>query len=365
MEGYIDNYNFKELEAMKYYSPKAGDPKAPDEARSRIFSGEWIGARKMDGYFSKFVKDEDGNMFLLSRSRGVDGTFGEKYDKVPHLHSFFESLPNGSCILGELYFPTHEGSNEVTKVLGSLTPKAIARQKDDPIHLYIFDILAFGGTSLMSCPIIERVTSLYRMSEDYNDTYIEYAYYEEGEELWNTLQDILASGGEGIVITNKNALYTPGARSKKATLKIKKELSDTIDCFFTGRAAAPTREYNGNSIETWQYWINNLTDERLPEGNHYYEAFHEGNPYMAVTKPYYYHWAGSLEIGVLDGDNVHSLGYISGLPDEIKANYKDHIHDVVEVGAMQWTDDRLLRHGRIVSYRDDKNWTECLISQIK
>ena len=68
MFGYIDNYNFKELEPMRYYShPKSykGDPK--EEAKKRIFSEEWLGARKMDGAFAKFIKDEDGNMMLLSK----------------------------------------------------------------------------------------------------------------------------------------------------------------------------------------------------------------------------------------------------------------------------------------------------------
>lgn len=364
MTGYIDNFNFKEMEAMKYYAPKAGDPKAPQDAKNKIFSGEWLGARKMDGYFAKFVKDEDGNMFLLSRSRGVDGSFGEKIDKVPQLMTFFESLPNGCCFLGELYIPGHEGSNEVTKLLGSLTPKAIARQskEEDKIHFYIFDVLAYNGISFMKKPAHERFEFI--TSSD-NVLYVEFAHYETGKTLWNTLQDILASGGEGIVITYQNALYSPASRSKKATLKIKRELSETIDCYFTGRVGAPRREYSGGYIETWEYWVDATTDERLPIGSHYYEAFMEGKPYMAVTKPYYLHWAGSLEIAVRDGDIDFSLGYIGGLPDEIRANYKEHIHDVVEVGAMQWTEDHMLRHGRIVNYRTDKPWYECTIDQIK
>ena len=150
MFGYIDNYNFKELEPMRYYShPKSykGDPK--EEAKKRIFSEEWLGARKMDGAFAKFIKDEDGNMMLLSRSRNVNGEFPNKIDHVPHLFDFFNSLPNGTCLLGEIYFPSHEGSNEVTKIMGCITDKAIERQKNDPLHYYIFDVLAFDNISFM------------------------------------------------------------------------------------------------------------------------------------------------------------------------------------------------------------------------
>ena len=68
MFGYIDNYNFKEMEAMRYYSyPKSykGDPK--EEAKKRIFSEEWLGARKMDGAFAiewKAPQSEDWGAIL-------------------------------------------------------------------------------------------------------------------------------------------------------------------------------------------------------------------------------------------------------------------------------------------------------------
>ena len=82
MKGYINNYNFKEMEAMRYYSPPASwdAEKKRTLARDRIFSGDWIAARKMDGYFAQFLKDEDGNMFLLSRSRNVSGEFPNKIE---------------------------------------------------------------------------------------------------------------------------------------------------------------------------------------------------------------------------------------------------------------------------------------------
>ena len=88
---------------------------------------------------------------------------------------------------------------------------------------------------------------------------------------------------------------------------------------------------------------------------------------MAVTKPYYLHYAGSLEIGLVDhNDKVISLGYISGLTDEIKANYKNYAHEVIEVGAMMLTPDGdRLRHGKMLGWRRDKDWHECSIDQLK
>lgn len=92
MIGVIDNYDFKEMEPMRYWSPPASwdYEKKKTTTQQRIFSGDWWAAEKKDGYFAKFVKDEDGNMMLLSRSRNVKGEFPNKIEWVPHLHKFLK-----------------------------------------------------------------------------------------------------------------------------------------------------------------------------------------------------------------------------------------------------------------------------------
>lgn len=364
MFGYIDNYNFKEMEAMRYYShPKSykGDPK--EEAKKRIFSEEWLGARKMDGAFAKFIKDEDGNMMLLSRSRNVNGEFPNKIDHVPHLFDFFNSLPNGTCLLGEIYFPSHEGSNEVTKIMGCITDKAIERQKNDPLHYYIFDVLAFDNVSFMPFRAEDRFNYINEIKNKYNYKNVEFANYYKGLELWNMIQETLASGGEGGVIIHKDSKYQPGKRSTKVSLKIKKELQDTIDCFFTGRISSPARDYTGKDIENWKYWENIRTGKLInaPMFNEYYK----GESYEPVTKSYYMGMAGSLEIGVYQNNKIKPIGYLSGLSEEIKMNYDKYKMKVIEVTAMQLTDDKMLRHPKFVRFRDDKQPQDCLWEQIE
>ena len=364
MFGYIDNYNFKEMEAMRYYShPKSykGDPK--EEAKKRIFSEEWLGARKMDGAFAKFIKDEDGNMMLLSRSRNVNGEFPNKIDHVPHLFNFFNSLPNGTCLLGEIYFPSHEGSNEVTKIMGCITDKAIERQKNDPLHYYIFDVLAFDNVSFMPFRAEDRFNYINEIKNKYNYKNIEFANYYKGPELWSMIQETLASGGEGGVIIHKDSKYQPGKRSTKVSLKIKKELQDTIDCFFTGRVSSPARDYTGKDIENWKYWENIRTGELInaPMFNEYYK----GESYEPITKSYYMGMAGSLEIGVYYNNKIRPIGYLSGLTEEIKLNYEKYKMKVIEVTAMQLTDDKMLRHPKFIRFRDDKQPQECLWEQIE
>lgn len=357
-------YNFHELEPQRYWTFGANakiDPKI--EAKNMIFSGNYVGARKIDGAFYKFWKDENGNMELLGRSKGVGGDYLNKFDWVPQLHPFFKSLPNGTCLIGEIYFPGNEGSNKVTSIMGCLKEKAIARQESGPkLHYYIFDILAYDGKSYLDMVIEDRINKLQKLSTIYPYNFHEWAMYFKGEELWNQLQLILAEGGEGVVITKIGTCYQPGKRPARQTLKIKKELSETLDCFFTGRAQAPTRIYSGISLPSWQYWENPVTNEKL-EGN-YYREYMNGAPVQPVTKSYFMGIAGSLEIGVLKDGKVYPLGWLSGLSEEIKGNYRDYTGKCLEVGAMQFTDDKALRHAKMVRLRPDLNMEDCTYEKI-
>lgn len=361
MRGFIDNFDFKEMEAMKYYAPPNNwtAEKKKDTATSRIFSGEWMAAEKYDGYFIKIVKDEDGEIMALTRSRGVDGEYPNKISHIPHLMPFFDELPNGTCFLGELYLPSKPGSKNITTILGCLPDKAIARQeKGEKLHLYIFDVLAFQGKSYMKIEAEDRFDELNAFSRAYPNEYVDWALYYEGKELWTKLQEVLAEGGEGMVIINKNSLYQPGKRSTKVSLKIKKELQETIDCFFTGKAAPPTKVYTGKEIETWEFWQDMRTEEKLV--GKYFDKYENGEAYIPLTKTYFNGWAGSLEIGVMRNGEIVPIGWLSGLTDEIKANFRDYAGRCIEVSAMELDDEtNSLRHGRFIQFRDDLNRNDC------
>ena len=366
----IDNIDFNELESEKYWSfSKSYKGDAKHDTKMMIFSGDYLGARKMDGAYWRFIKSLDGEMKLQGRSRSVNGSFLNKISHVPHLHSFFESLPNGTCLLGELYFPEKEGSQNVTTIMGCKEDKAIERQeKGMKLHYYIFDIWAWNGVSFLTKRAVDRFNYLMNRAYAYQSEYVEYAKYSSGEELWENLQTILANDGEGIVMTKKDSIPQPGKRTARKTLKVKKELEQSIDCFFTGRATPPTKEYTGKEIGAWKYWIDDVTGERLEEGEHYRD-YSMGKTIIPVTKPYYYNWAGSLEIGVLKDNKVFPIGFISGVSDEIKKNYKDYAMRPIEVTAMevQYHEDGRqpgLRHAKFLQFRDDLNIEDCTYNKI-
>lgn len=381
MYGFIDGYDFGEMEAMKYYAPPStwSDEKKRENARMKIYSGEWYGAEKKDGYFAKLIKDEDGNIILYSRSRGVNGKFADKHEWVPHLQSFFDTLPVGTCLLGELYLPSQPGSRNITTIMGCLKEKAVARQeKGEKLYFYAFDCLAWSGGSCMKYPAKVRF-SLLRNLDCINNEYISRATYYAGGDLNILLQEILARGDEGVVITKGDGLYEPGKRPSKTTLKIKKELKQTIDCFFTGVGSAPTKEYTGKEIETWKYWVNQMTGAKMEA--EMYNEYKNGCPIIPVTKGYYHGWAGSLEIAVFrhragsqckingvvyEDTEVFPIGWLSGLPDEMKADPKKFAFKPIEVTAMEYDSlNHSLRHGKMVGWRKDLTLTDCTFDKLE
>jgi ATP-dependent DNA ligase len=380
MLGFIDGYDFGEMEIQKYYAPPStwSDEKKRENARMKIYSGDWYGATKYDGYFAQLIKDEDGNILLYSRSRGVNGKFTDKHEWVPHLQSFFDAIPDGTCLLGELYFPSQPGSRNVTTIMGCLVDKAIARQeKGEKLHFYVFDCLAWNGRSLMKEKALFRFGIVEQMQGDFGG-YVSYAKYVRGGDLNILLQEILARGDEGVVITHKDGLYEPGKRPSKTTLKIKKELKQTIDCFFTGIGSAPTKEYTGKEIETWKYWQNQMTGAKMEA--EMYKEYKAGCPIIPITKGYYHGWAGSLEIAVFrhkvgskckirgveyEDTEVFPIGWLSGLPDEMKADPKKYAFIPIEVTAMEYDSiNRSLRHGKMVGWRKDLTLTDCTLDKL-
>jgi ATP-dependent DNA ligase len=252
--------------------------------------------------------------------------------------------------------------------MGCLAPKAIERQEKGPkLHYYIFDVWAYAGKSKMNTKIEDRIALLERMYDDWAFdanheaypavAYIEFAHYCYGESLWNLLQRTLEVGGEGIVMTKMSTIPSPGKRTARKTLKVKKEISENIDCFFTGRGTAPTRLYTGKEIETWKYWQDIRTGNKI-EGA-LYKDYKDGASIEPVTKPFFYGWVGSLEIGVLKDGAIYPIGYLSGLADEIKSDPGAQAMKCIEVTAMEILETGGIRHAKLERFRTDLAPTDC------
>ena len=379
MDCIINGIDFFDLEAMKYFAPPSSwsEEKKKENATNKIFSGQWYGSMKKDGIFVMVGRNPEGEIFLRPRSRNVKKEFVNKVEWVPHLHSYLNNLELGTVLLGELYLPRDEQAKSSSSIMNSLQAKAVKKQEkeEDKLILYVFDILADGGESYLDMKAIDRFLRVEDYSKKYMYPYVEYAVYYSGKELWDNLQTYLAEGREGMVITYEDAKYEPGKRSSKISLKIKKEIQETIDCVIMG-ANSPSRAYTGKEIEEWPYWFDSYTNEKVLASDYLnthhttiYGDYADGKPFEPVTKNWFYGWAGSLKLGLYDGDKLVHVGDLSGVTDEVKENWKDYVGEVVEIGAMEISENAQggwgFRHPKLLSWRKDKPARECTIEQVK
>lgn len=369
MDYIINNINILNLKPERYWScPNSQNPR--QLFTKLIYSGLYAGSEKKDGYWQRFIKDENGNMCWHGRTVStVTKTYTNKYGHCPHLHPFFQSLPNGTVLLGEAYFPDRIGSSEVTKILGCKEATAIKRQEEEEenrLHYYIFDILFWNGKSCLDMTYADRIELMKNELPRYLTDFVELAEFYFGEEIEDNLNRILSEGGEGLVITKLDSHPDPGKRTARKTMKVKKELQDTVDVVIMG-VVKPTRVYGGKEPETWEYWMNERTsemrNERMWHKVKLQEAKEDNVYWVPVTKRYFYGWASGFVIGAYKNGELVKIGQVSGIDDNVAEHWRDYIGTVLEISAMQVSNNQNggvgLRHPRIVSYRTDKNKEDC------
>lgn len=364
-------FNIKEVE--KLYPGAGGlmiEPqlihKGTDTQLKACDDGTWFAQLKKDGALYMYVKGLGGENYLFGRTVSKKtGLLTEKSANVPHIIEAFHDIPNGTIILGEIYYPG-KTSKDVTSIMGCLPAKAIERQNGSygPIHYYIYDCLVFNGVSLLSYDnwtryqVIEKVFKKYYLKREEIELANIYT-----ENLYEEVGKALAAGEEGMVFKKKTGLYEPG---KRPTTMLKAKQVDYIDAIIIG-FKDPTPQYTGKEITTWEYWVGTDDHEaRLPVGCHY------GNLCaIPVTKHYYYGWKNAIEIGAYDNEGkLHYIGTIaSGLTDfmreDMSINPEKYLHKVVEIQCMMKDNkEKTLRHGFFLRIRDDKDAKDCKLKDI-
>lgn len=284
----MDFNKFKTMKPMKYIGGTAGRSRVKQFLDNPSNYSTWLYTEKVDGEWSRIVYDLDGEVTI--QGRGISRATGEHKDNtelVPHLvEDIKENLPKGTVLIGEFSFRDFQNfvQTDIGSILRCKAPKAIERQKENKLHFHTFDCLAYDGEDLTNATYEERIAVSEKITTDYILPVIAKPVDKGAIEY---LDDILADGGEGIMIMNSKGKYLPGSRSVTVSLKIKKELGELT--LPVTNILEPKRTYEGGERETWQY----EKDGSL------------------VTKYFYNGWKAGVEVNY----KGNTVGVTSGITD--------------------------------------------------
>lgn len=303
----------------------------------------YIAEEKLDG--SRYLAI--GGRFFSRRTSVKDGFPVEKTENIPHLHTILKHFPK-AIVDGEVFIPGQK-SNNVVSIMGSKPERAVELQNERGLLQYrIFDILrAPDGSWLLDKPWSERrkLLEIFHMMVDRHSAMnlegvltITDAVYENKRRY---CQEILANGGEGVILKNVDKPYKPDKRPAWHWVKVKTELTDDVVIM---DYLPPERVYTGKDEDTWQYWEYNTP----------------------VTKYHAMGWIGSVVFGKYKDGKLVELGSTSGMTEEIREelshNKDKYIGETIEIRAMEQTEEGHYRHPAFVRFRPDKDPTACVIN---
>ena len=313
-------------EPMKYWSMPANTTPEMRKLKleSMIDSGDYLFGLKTDGNWSRAIITRDRQALQTRGISTVTKTYGEIQDKILFWDDVCNAFTYGTTVLlGEVYLP--DGiDKDCGAILRCLSPKAIVRQKENPLRWRIFDVLALDGDDYMNQPFEYRIEHIPEVVGRINSPLVSgVEYYEMDETFFDRMGEIFASGGEGCVCYRKNSVYMPGKRGPHAwdTVKVKQEISSEIDAFISGIVPGE-RVYTGKDLGSWQLWENQRSGEKLVGS--YFGEYQTGGAYIPVTKNYFNNWPGAIQVSVYDNNhNEISLCKVSGLTEEFKTSLRD------------------------------------------
>lgn len=377
--------NYFDEKLVEQYFPEAGElmlpamliwkfPKGREEELEMVCnSGEYFASIKKDGACYQFVKT-DNYSYLFGRTVSKsNGLLTEKIHNVPHIQQALSTLPPKTILLIEIYYP-HKTAKEVVSIMGCLPQKAIERQKDNPIHAYVHDIIYYDGVDLRQTGALDRYRILEVIWNKHGLSSFDFLELAQPiyDGILNQAISVLEKGEEGLVLRKKDGLYYPGKRPAHVTIKIKEH--DSIDLVCTGFCDA-TKEYTGKELETWPYWeleaytSDGIIKEEACIKTDICQYGVEG--WIPITKPYFLGWKTAIKIGCYDNNGkLIDLGTVSsGLTDSDKEDMINHpeawINQVVSLDCMSIDKESMtLRHPVFKCRRNDKNAKECIISDI-
>ena len=389
----------RELEPERYWSLPASYSKARRtmELNKMIQSDKYYWQLKTDGNYSAFICDFDGDKRLISRGVStVTNEYGRLEDKLFFYDAVAAAFDKPTRIMAEVYL-----DNGIDRNVGSILRASAAKSKSIQSNEYyeevaktvkfsakdrrdiegnefrniklkwrIFDVWYFNGEDLMKTPWIERQKYVKMAAECINHPLVTYVHsYPMDETFYDKLNMIFANNGEGVVCYDMYGTPEPGKRTAHKTLKVKRELENTIDCLILGTEPA-VEAYSGKDMGNWSFWRNTKTGEKLV--GKFFQDYQMGKPLLPISKGAYYDWPGAIYTGVYDQNGqIVPLCKVSGLTEEFKEELKNNFSKwylcPVKIGGMALSEANgvSVRHPYLIAIRDlDISPTDCTLQKI-
>ena len=361
--------DFAMLEPMKYYNNEAESVK-----RSEMINNKddlYMATVKKDGDWAMLIHYSKGDNLIRSRSISkVTGVYGDYTAKLPHICAEMDKLPDETVLLAEICWDEPgTNANTVGTILRCLPAKAVERQKEKKLKALVFDALMIGGEDGCNYSYEDRLNAASRMlvQQVFPSNYLYMTQQchldEHHENFLEWADEIIADGGEGLVIQRKDNPYMPGTRTAWKTLKLKQSLPE-MELKVVG-TLEPNKTYDGDLPDLWKYWeIDELTTNPAAkpvliqtEGGPLTEWQINTYGYRAVTKPYFYGWKNGITVEY----NNTTCDVTSGLTDADREWLAtDEAQEMIKNGelyavvkAMQTNDLGRLRHPYVVRLRND------------
>ena len=233
----------------------------PEEKREDIWNNgdNWIAEEKIDGcrmnlcWFS-----EDNSLDAYSRNLSdydcLPINYGDKlYDEIDtsSLNGFPNFIIDGELVLksksvnkGNEIFVADTQLSAVSAILSSNKELSKEFQKLNPVKLIVFDIIMYDSKDLTNLPLRERkkyLNIIYDKLKDIID--ISLVPNGNGLDIRDFYNQVVSSGGEGLVVKDLNSTYDLKGKRAGEWVKIKRTVSgslleskygDTLDAFVIG-----------------------------------------------------------------------------------------------------------------------------------
>ena len=351
---------YKEAKPGKYWSlPK----NKKDMQEQMLYNEAYYGGEKSDGEWARLIVGED---YVLIQSRNISkktDTYTDKTPSLPHIAKQAKmTYTPGTVLLGELCFENPKlTSKDVGTVMRCLPDKAIKRQEEgDKLIFKVFDVLSMAGQPVHNFRAEDRKSIIENMAIGGSIKLTRFS-----DNPAKLLEEVFASGGEGIVLMKRDEPYKFGNKKAWHSIKIKKSLEEREAKAI--RLSLPNMIYDGTSLQTWKYWQVVFEDDSveykeillhsyLVNGKQIVIDGKNVKQAMPVNRFFFRKWPA----GVVINQAGKEITITSGLSDDDRAYLAEQgkidINNgdlTVVYGGMEPTEDGSVRHPFVVRMRTD------------